>query len=393
MGKLLIVGGDADSNVGDTAILVALARCVAAERPEMELTIVSDRRDWNGLLPDAATVIPRGPRGLPALLRAAAGHDLVLVGGGGLFQDDDSRVKMPYWAARIAMLRVLNPNIAGHALGAGPLEHAESRRCARLACDSLRRVSVRDRFAQRWLQRCMREPLTVVPDSAFMLEPAPAEEARSFVRALGLSPDRPLIGVAVRRWFHRRGGFLPHRLRAAAGMDRGDGDTEMTRLIAEIATSLRSIARRMDASVLLMPSYHAAHEGDMQSCQRLLSQLGGVEAKVASISDPRLYKAVAGQTKLMISARMHPLILAAGMGVPIVALAYNGKFDGLLDLLNLGPASIWLEEFRQDGRAAEIERLAAAALNHPQDLQHRAARLGEIARLRTRVLLEELVPA
>jgi polysaccharide pyruvyl transferase WcaK-like protein len=388
MARILIVGGDSDSNIGDAAIAVSLCQCLTAARADVRVTLVSRRRGWPSL-PRNVGIIPRGPRGLAQLLRAARSHDLVLVGGGGLFQDDDSRIKMPYWAARIALLKAANPNIAGHAIGAGPLQHAESQRCARIACESLRVLSVRDEFAQRWLSRCTHREVPLVPDPAFMLAPAPRDVGRAYIRSLGLDPRRPLIGVALRRWFHRKGGFIPHRVRAAIGLDRGEGREAMTRVLTDVARAVSWLAKRMNASVLLMPSYNAVHEGDPVECQRLRELLGvSVESRIALINDPSLYKSVAGHLSLMLSARMHPLILAASMGVPIVGLAYNGKFEGLFRLLGLQGATVWLDDLRQGGHVSHLVRLATDALDERVDRRHRSEELAELSRSSTRQLLD-----
>ena len=175
MGKILLLGGDADANVGDTAILKSLYQCIARARPDVRVCVLSNRPGFGELLTSGSggaradlAVLPRGPCGFASLVRAAPAQNLIMVGGGGLFQDDDSRMKMPYWAARIAFLRALNARIVGHSLGAGPLEHAESRGCVRMACGALRSVSVRDRFAQRWLSSSLGREVGVVPDPAFM---------------------------------------------------------------------------------------------------------------------------------------------------------------------------------------------------------------------------------
>jgi polysaccharide pyruvyl transferase WcaK-like protein len=87
--------------------------------------------------------------------------------------------------------------------------------------------------------------------------------------------------------------------------------------------------------VLLMPSYRLPHEGDLEASEALASRLDGVGVGLAKIDDPRMFKAVAGRLSLMVAARMHPLIFAASMGVPVVGLAYNGKFEGAFRLLDL----------------------------------------------------------
>ena len=182
------------------------------------------------------------------------------------------------------------------------------------------------------------------------------------------------------------------------GMDQGSGQEEMTAMARHVAEALRSLARRMDAAILLMPTYNVAHEADVRECNRLKEYLGGVPAHVALLSDPALYKAVAGQTKLMVSARMHPLILAAGMGVPIVGLAYNGKFEGLFRLLGLQREVLWLNQLKQgvcqqSKTAADIEQLAADALNDRTDLQHRAALLAQSVQQSTHQLIESALAA
>ncbi len=398
MGKILLLGGDADANVGDTAILKSLYECIARSRPGVRVSVLSNRPGFAQLLnssvgrpPKGLSVLPRGPAGLPSLVCAAPAQDLIVVGGGGLFQDDDSRIKMPYWAARIAFLRTLNARIVGHSLGAGPLDHPESRGCARVACGALRQVSVRDRFAQRWMSRSIGRDLSVVPDPAFMLEPASADAARTLVRSLGLSPDRPLIAVALRRWFHRRGGLIPHRLRDGAGLGRDDGQTQMAALREDLARALQSLSRRLEASVLLMPSYHAEHEGDARECAHLLARLQGVETRMASIVDPALYKAVTGLATVMISARMHPLIFAASMGVPIVGLAYNGKFEGLFELLGRQQGMSWLEAAcgPSGSRARDLEALTESALGEPNRLRERCAELAALTSASTRELVKE----
>ena len=113
--RILLLGGDVDYNVGDRAILNALVRCLHAHDPSAEIAFVGSPA-IHANLPGVSEVIPRGGRGLRALLRAASGADRVLIAGGGLFQDDDSRIKMPYWAARIAFLKAFNSEISGLAV-------------------------------------------------------------------------------------------------------------------------------------------------------------------------------------------------------------------------------------------------------------------------------------
>ncbi len=380
--RILLLGGDTDHNVGDRAIVSALTSCIVAHEPAAKVTIVAGASAAKPIAGVDRTV-PRGSGGLLALGRAAIAADRILVAGGGLFQDDDSRAKMPYWAARIAWLKSLNPRIAGHSVGAGPLRFAESRVAARLACRMLTSVSVRDRFALASLAACTSRPLDVVPDPAFMLQPAPRPSAIDVLRSVDLDPDRPLIAVALRCWFHSRGGVVPNVVKARAGLGIARDHARFDRLLDTVAGALTKLARRLDAAVLLMPSYNVAHEGDDAACEALAGRLRGVTTRLARIAEPELYKAVLGRASLVVSARMHPLILASGMGVPIVGLSYNSKFLGLFDQLGLPPRLLLLDEFPARWGMNELVEEAEAALDGASDLRYRAEQLGGMARERT----------
>jgi polysaccharide pyruvyl transferase WcaK-like protein len=252
----------------------------------------------------------------------------------------------------------------------------------------MRSITVRDEIARRTLQACTAKQVAVVPDPAFMLEPAPAAEARRHLATLGIPAGRPPIGVVVRRWFHKRGGFLPHQLRSRLGLDRGEGAAPMRDFIGVIAGALTRLARRLDTGVLLLPSYHSAHEGDLDACNMLAARIEGAEVHVARITSPTLYKAVTGELRLLISARMHPLILAAGMGVPLMGIGYNSKFTGCMESLGIADQLLWFDDFTGDPGGEMLERRALAALASPVDLVARASALAQRSREATAKLLD-----
>ena len=380
--RILLLGGDVDHNVGDRAIVSALSQCIVSHDPSAEVSIVASQGVGPGIR-GVARMIPRGTSGIAGLCRAAVAADRILVAGGGLFQDDDSRAKMPYWAARISLLKSLNPRIAGHSIGAGPLRHAESRAAAAIACTALTTISVRDRLAQEALAACTSRPIDVVPDPAFMLEAAPRGGAIDLLRSLDLMPGRPLIVVSARRWFHSRGGFVPNVLKAKAGIGIARDERRFELLLDVLVDGLTHLARRLGAAVLLLPSYNVAHEGDDVVCEALARRLSDVTVRMARIADPQLYKAVLGHASLIISSRMHPLILGAGMGVPLVGLSYNDKFQGLFDQLGMAARPLPLDDFPDQWGSSALIAAAEAALDGRDDLRHRAELLGAAVQRRT----------
>lgn len=175
------------------------------------------------------------------------------------------------------------------------------------------------------------------------------------------------------------------------GLDSDDGRATLSQLLAQLAAALVPIARRTEATLLLLPTYTASYENDATVCAEFGRLAQGCDVRIASIEDPALYKAVTGRLTVMISSRMHPLILAAGAGTPIVGLAYNGKFEGMFDMLGVPRRMLWLDAAIED-LPARLGALIDEAVNakSKDGLLDKAARLGDIVRSKTSDLLHAI---
>lgn len=362
-GGIVILNGDADGNLGDRAILEATCGLLREQLGNFRIVVVSrlaelwrDRQDVVALSP--------GVRGLPALCRAVRQSDLVLVGGGGLFQDDDSLVKMPYWAVRVALARVLNRRVVGYALGVGPLTHRVSRVFARLAFACMDVISVRDDAAREVAQPLTDKRVRVVPDPALALVPSLAIRAREALGAAGVPLDgRPLVGVAPRRWFPPRARLVPHRFARRVGLPDPQDSPEGRQLVRLLAQVLDRIVQRHDAHVVFMPSYRVKREGDDRLAAAVAEAMRTRESStLVTLDEPALYKACCGLLTVLIGGRMHPAILAAAMGTPVIGLAYNPKFGGLFQLLGMPDSCLDVEHFVRSGCAERVMDLVDAGM-------------------------------
>ena len=357
--SILVLGGDADGNLGDQAILLSTCLGLAKAARGVELWTLSSRLRKLDQPIDART-IPRGPGRLFRLCVQAARSDLVLCGGGGLFQDDDSLVKMPYWGLRLALMRLFCRRIVGYSLGVGPLRAATSKAFARLAFACMRRITVRDPAARASAALLTAKKLDILPDPAFLTPAASEAATREWLRSHRVPLDgRPLIGVTTRRWFPVRYRLIPNRITAKFRKNIVDDSPKAKRYIDLLAESLDRLAKKHDARVLFLPTYNVIHEGDDQVCARLARAMAWPLKHMLIIDDSTLYKAVVGHLAVLVTGRMHPAIFAASAGTPFVALAYNQKFFGLGDLLGSWPFVMDVNEFvdgrRVDGLCAMVE--------------------------------------
>ena len=389
--SILIVGGDADGNLGDRAILQATCRTILSVRPDVRLWVVTSDVASAGRR-YGATGLPRGVRGFPSLVRAARRSGLVLFGGGGLLQDDDSLIKVPYWGMRLAVLRLCRPRVVGYALGVGPLAAASSHAFANLAFACMERISVRDERARAVADGIVRpRSVEVLPDPALLLEPASREEARAALRNAGVPLNgAPLIGVAPRRWFPPRHRLIPHKLAHRLGLPDPHRGAEGERLTSLLAEVLNGLACRHDAEVVFLPSYSVAHEGDDRVGEEIRTKITWKRSHVLRLREAPLYKAVLGELDLLITGRMHPAILAAPVATPVFALAYNPKFDGFFDLLGCPDRVLDVRQAVERGDAALLSARIEAAWHAGPLPQARIRELQDRIRTFTRDLVDAL---
>ena len=361
--RILVIAGDADGNLGDRAILFGLCRLIRERRPNASIAAVTSdperlRRDLD------VEGLPKGLGGLWRQLWAMRRADIVVCGGGGLFQDDDSLIKMPYWAARVLAARALSGRVVGTALGVGPLGAASSRLAARLAFACMERVSVRDEEARAVARRSSPKPVELVPDTALLMPPAPDDAVTAYLAEAGVPQDgRPLVGVALRRWFPPRRRVIPNQVSAKFAKPKEADAPEAALLPERIAAVLNAAAKTHPFHVLFLPTYNLAHEADDRVAAAVLARLEGATGQILRVDDPRLYKGIAGRLKLLIGGRMHPTILAASMGTPVIGLAYNMKFKGFFDLIGAGERLFNVQDFVRGGNEARIAALVAEALD------------------------------
>jgi polysaccharide pyruvyl transferase WcaK-like protein len=390
--KLLILGGDTDNNIGDRAILYSMCHEFRKLDSQLSISILSSHPARDRMF-FGATAIPRGILHQPEMFRDARSSDLILIGGGGLFQDDDSLVKMPYWGIRTALIKAANPNsrLIGYSLGVGPLKKPISRLFARIAFSCMDTVSVRDELGKKIASSLTKKPIHLVPDPALML-PSGSEESAIKLFDEHNIPIRhtTVVGVALRRWFHQKGSIIPHRYAEKYHLRKIPGNRMCEKMTGLLATVLDHIAATYNAVIVFLPTYTVSHEADDEICRQTMAKMVSREKHLFKIRNPMLYKSIAGQLTALLGGRMHPTIFAASAGTNIVGLSYNQKFFGFFKLLGLEEKVISIEDFVSKKQSEILFKVIAQAIEKRSDIKHRASILAERTRTFNQMIIRSL---
>jgi polysaccharide pyruvyl transferase WcaK-like protein len=379
--NILILAGDIDGNIGDRAIVCSMCQEFSRIHPSVDITLISENLETDRK-PDNATLIKRGIRGLPTLISVAKKSDLILCGGGGLFQDDDSLIKMPYWALRLLFLRIFHKNITGYSLGVGPLRKNFSRFFAKLAFACMKQISVRDPKAMETAQHLTSKPIQITPDPALNLTGKSSNNIKQFLLSKNIPIDETtIVGVALRRWFHHKTTFIPHKYAAKYHLRKIKGIKKYNKMTTLLAQVLDNIIRQHNSFIVFLPTYNVPHEADYLTCKRVIQKMRYPRTALLIINDPIHYKEIAKYLKVMLGARMHPTIISASVGTDVVGLSYNQKFQGFFELLGIPEKVISIEDFVENEQSAKLTSLLSKAILNDGSLFDRVQIMSEKIRI------------
>lgn len=281
--RIVISGYYGYGNAGDEAILAGMLKTLRAERAELEVTVISGQPKQTARDHAVEAIARVRPGPLFSALRASDG---LVSGGGGLLQDRTSARPVAYYAGVTQLARLLGRPYVIYAQGLGPIHRAPNRRVAAVMLNGAAYCSLRDKDSIA-LARAIgtRRFIDLVADPALALE-SHASRAAS-----------PYLVVAVRDW-PTRIDYIP-AIRAA---------------LEELAGELTIVA---------LPMQGAA---DLEVSRAVVSGIRGatVAAPTTTLTE---HLAILGGASLVIGMRLHALILAAGAGVPAIAVSYDPKVD------------------------------------------------------------------
>jgi polysaccharide pyruvyl transferase CsaB len=322
------------TNLGDELVFASLHAKVAERGAKAVAFSVAP----DATLRDHRVPAVRRPRGLLELVK---GMDALILGGGGLLQDETSALNLPYHLSPLVVARARRLPVAGIGLGAGPLRRASSRRMVAAALRSMD-ITVRD-VPSAELLATLDLQSTVGADLAFGLAAPPV-------------PVGDSVALCLRGWAGG-GGAVPvgWRRPASPGWFVAGAAELVDQLVDETGLEVRLIAfdPHRDASLL-----REVAERSQRGAEVVLPTLETVLAEVAS-------------ARVVVAMRYHAAVAAALAGRPAVLIGYSPKVSALAACLGRGAALVpWSET-----GLASVPANVSDVLDHGDAVREAADRL------------------
>lgn len=344
--RVVVSGYYGFGNAGDEAVLAAMLAALRARLPQAAVVVLSGDPPRTRRLHRVAAA----SRTFGAL-RAIAGADLVISGGGSLVQDITSARSALYYLGILGLATILARATMVYAQGIGPVRRWWIRALAGRIFNRVTLITVRDEDSGRLLGDLgVRGPTHLVADPALALSPAPIAQVEDLIA----QRHAPRIGLALRPW---------------------NDDAYLGPLIAGLAA-----ARQQIGGEVVALAFHPAR--DLAVSALAARALGG---RVIAGLPPQELLALVGTLDLLVGVRLHALIDAAAGGVPFVGLSYDPKVEEFCRRIAAGRilplSSLSADRLREEVVAAWGERDAIRRRLHEQAavLREEALRAADLA--------------
>ena len=329
MYNILISGYYGFDNIGDESILRTLIMSLREKIPDCRLTVLSHNpastREKYGV--EAVERMSPG-----AILRAVRQCDMLISGGGSLLQDVTSSKSIHYYLFIIRLAKLLGKKVFIYSQGIGPIDHAFNRRATARALKKADGIVVRDERSAKLLEQIglPQERIVITADPVIRMKRPDRTVGREILARAGIKKDgRLTVGWAIR-----------------------EKNRDST-FVREITECIRWLRENYDAESVLIPFHY---EEDREVCSVIAERTNGA-AKCLSekyLSEDML--SIIGNMDVLVGVRLHSMIYAAIMGVPIIGVSYDPKCTAFLNSVGLDSLST-RETFSAAAFKAEFARV------------------------------------
>ena len=344
--SVLVTGYYGFGNTGDEAILAALVAGLSRRLPAARIVVLSGDPGQTRQRHGVDAVAWRDPLAIAEEVRKC---DLVVIGGGGLFQDYDGvdagtlltprHGGITFYVGPAILAALAGKPFAFHGLGFGPLAGAEGRRIVGAVARAAARISVRDE-GSRALLETLGVPaarITLSADPAFLLAPEGVRPEDVLI-GMGIEPQAPIAGVALRPW--------------SQGVEPDAWERET-------AAGLDLFLERTSGSLIFVPFEKSpwSDDDDFALASRVRRRLRHADrtAVLSGLLSPRETAALIGGCDLVVGMRLHSAVFAIAASVPPVAIAYDPKVAALLERSGLSELVLPIGELSAAALAAKME--------------------------------------
>ena len=300
---IIISGYYGLGNSGDEALLKSIVDNLRRLNPDIRITAMSGNAAHTRQVYGINTVGRFNPF---AVLREMRRAKLLLSGGGSLIQDATSTKSLLYYLAIIAAAKFMGLKVMLYANGLGPISDKNVPKVTRIL-NKVDLITLRENISLGEIERCKitGPKVAVTADPAYLLEPCSRERAGELLKKLRIKGVP--VAISVREW-------------KTAGEDFEN----------QIAMAADKLAEK-GFTPLFFPMQRSR---DLAISRRIKEKMKAPSAIIDSEISVAEMLGIIRECGAVIGMRLHSLIFASAVNVPMIGIIYDPKIRGSMEYMN-----------------------------------------------------------
>lgn len=310
MSNVIVSGYYGSKNAGDEAMLAAMLEVFTELDPTVEFTVISTN--------PIDTAKRHGVRSinwldLISIIKALKKADLLISGGGSLLQNVTSGRSLYYYLAILFLAILVRAPIMLYAQGIGPVLGWLPRKLMQWFGNHAKLITVRDQESLGELERLnINKPfIKVTADPVLAIHSVEKNIGRHILTKNAVLLTKPIIGICAREWR----GLLNYK-----------------KVLADVADKIHN---NFDAQIVFIPMQYPE---DVKTARAIAASMQSASIVLDDEYTTSELLSITGNLDMLISIRLHALIFAGVMDVPMIGISYDPKVDRFLHSINENPA-------------------------------------------------------
>jgi polysaccharide pyruvyl transferase CsaB len=329
MYRILISGYYGFNNIGDESILSAVVDNLRSRLDQIEITVLSQNPEFTAQKYGVCSVNRKSVKDIIKEMRKC---DLLISGGGSLLQDVTSKKSIIYYLVIMWLAFIFGKKVFIYSQGIGPIQSKANRRLTAATLKRAHGIVVRDEASRELLIEIglRGENIIVTADPVLRVKKAELSIGKEILEKEGFLsfPGRMTVGWAIR-------------------------ERKVTsNFVDEICISIQRLIDEYHAQIVLIPFHYSE---DMAVIDEIAARMGD---KVCCIRHKYLTNemlSIIGNMDVLVGVRLHALIHAAIMDVPMIAISYDPKINSFMHSIDM-KAMCSMYDFKNDFFIEEFDK-------------------------------------
>ena len=309
MNKLLISGYYGFNNIGDESILSAVVDNLKEKLDQIEITVLS--KDPVSTM-DKYGVHAVNRKSVIDIIKAISKCDILISGGGSLLQDVTSKRSIFYYLFIMWTAKILGKKVLIYSQGIGPINSVFNRKITYRILSKTDGIVVRDDASKELLVEIgiPGDKIVVTADPVLRIKPVSLEAGRKILENEGFikNPEKTTIGFAIRE----------------RKVD--------SKFVDQLCISMNRLIEEYHVEIVLIPFHYSEDMGVIDEIKkRLENRVFVIRHKY--LTDEML--SIIGNMDFLVGVRLHALIHAAIMEIPMIAISYDPKINSFMHSIGL----------------------------------------------------------